>query len=119
MDMDEYQTQARKTAIYPVICLRAEHLACTSIPWLYPVMGLSGEAGEILEKCKKLVRDSKGTMTMHDVVSLKKELGDALWYLSQIAWELGFNLNSIAEENLWKLRKRSEEDKLHGEGDSR
>jgi len=102
-DFDTYQKEARKTAIYPNI---------GSNLW-YPTLGLTGEAGEVAEMVKKYYRD--GTK----MYGLSKELGDVLWYIANLAEELGLSLSSIAQENLSKLQDRKNRNKLHGSGDNR
>ncbi len=109
MDMDSYQQEARKTAIYPG--------AGRNI--IYPVLGLAGEAGEVAEKVKKMLRDGNGVMDSERRDSIIKELGDVLWYVANIASELGTSLSEVAERNLEKLRSRKERGMLRGEGDER
>jgi NTP pyrophosphatase (non-canonical NTP hydrolase) len=109
MTFDEYQKEARKTAIYPNI---GDNL-------VYPTLGLVGEAGEIAEKLKKVIRDSDGIISDEKRGEMAKELGDVLWYLSQLASELGFSFDEIAEMNIKKLESRAERGKLKGSGDNR
>lgn len=104
MNFDEYQKEARKTAIYDTITDRVT----------YPALGLSGEAGEVANKVKKMLRDKN-----LDVAGIAKEIGDVLWYCANLAEDLGFSLQGIAEENLSKLKRRQEEGKLGGSGDNR
>ena len=103
MTFDEYQECALKTAFYP----KDKGL-------YYTALGLSGETGEVAEKVKKLIRD--GTI---DRLSMMKELGDVLWYLSALSNELGISLNDVAEKNLQKLAGRSIAGTLQGSGDDR
>jgi len=109
MTFEEYQNKSRKTAIYPNI---GEN-------FIYPVLGLTGEAGEVAEKIKKVLRDKNGIISEETRVELKKELGDVLWYLSQLASELKISLDDVAEFNIEKLYSRMERSKLSGEGDNR
>lgn len=109
MDFNDYQKLSRETAIYPNIGKN----------FVYPTLGLSGEAGEIAEKVKKIIRDSDGVITDETRELLKKELGDVLWYVSQLAAEFGFTLDEVAEENIKKLFSRKERGKLQGSGDTR
>ncbi len=81
----------------------------------YLVMGLTGEAGEVAEKIKKLFRNGGAI----DPVLLKYELGDVLWYLSTLAHELGFTLDDVAQSNLDKLWDRKERGVIKSEGDTR
>ena len=106
---DNYQAMARETAVYPNI---GQNLS-------YPTLGLCGEAGEVAEKVKKLLRDKDGMSDNVFIYEMKRELGDVLWYISNICSELGITLASVAAHNLEKLKKREEENKLHGSGDNR
>ena len=109
MNFETYQINARKTAIYPSL----------GSNYVYPTLGLVGESGEVAEKIKKVLRDKNGIFDQETLIGLKKELGDVLWYVSNICSELNFSLEDIAEENLNKLKKRSLEGKIKGSGDNR
>ena len=109
MNFESYQIKARKTAIYPSL----------GSNYVYPTLGLVGESGEVAEKIKKVIRDRNGVIDQETLIGLKKELGDVLWYVSNICSELNLSLEEIAEENLNKLKKRSLEGKIKGSGDNR
>lgn len=109
MDFKEYQAKSRKTALYPNI----------GNNFVYPTLGLAGEAGEVAEKIKKVIRDKEGIIDDATREEIKKELGDVLWYLSQIASELNLSFDEVAEFNIEKLASRMERGKLHGNGDNR
>lgn len=109
MTFEDYQNQSRKTAIYPN----------AGDNFIYPTLGLAGEAGEVAEKVKKILRDKNGQVDDETRATLQKELGDVLWYITQTASEMDISLEDIAQGNLDKLFKRKDEDKLHGEGDNR
>lgn len=109
MDFKKYQEKSRKTAVYPD----------RDNNFIYPTLGLSGEAGEVSEKIKKVIRDKKGIVDDETREAIKKELGDVLWYVSQIATELKLSLDDIAEKNIEKLYSRMERGKLNGSGDNR
>jgi NTP pyrophosphatase (non-canonical NTP hydrolase) len=109
MDFSEYQSLSRRTATYPHA---GEDLT-------YPALGLCGEAGEVAEKVKKTLRDDGGVLTGERREALSRELGDVLWYLSQVATEAGLDLEEIAAENLDKLFSRQERGVLRGSGDDR
>ena len=109
MDFEEYQKRSRKTAIYPN----------KGNNFVYPVLGLVGESGEVAEKIKKVLRDNGGIVDETRKEEIKKELGDVLWYLAQIATELDISLNEVARLNVEKLESRMERNKLHGSGDNR
>jgi NTP pyrophosphatase (non-canonical NTP hydrolase) len=105
----DYQMNSRKTAVYP---MAGDNL-------LYPTLGLCGEAGEVAEKVKKMIRDDGGVLSGERRAALSKELGDVLWYVSQLATEADLDLDEIAESNLEKLLSRQERNVLHGSGDNR
>jgi len=109
MDLDKYQKDSRKTALYPD---RGKN-------FIYPTLGLVGEAGEVAEKIKKVIRDSGGKISKEARLEIKKELGDVLWYVSNLSAELKLNLSDVAKLNLEKLKSRKTRDKLHGSGDNR
>jgi NTP pyrophosphatase (non-canonical NTP hydrolase) len=107
--LNEYQEEALRTAFYPN---QGNNL-------YYPVLGLCGEAGEVAEKIKKIMRDKSGIVSDADRRALKKELGDVLWYLAITADELGFRLSDVAKTNVEKLADREKRNLLSGEGDDR
>lgn len=86
---------------------------------VYPTMGLVNEAGELAGKVKKIFRDKNGQIGDADREALKQELGDVLWYLTQICTELDLSLADVAEANLIKLFSRLERDRIGGDGDNR
>jgi len=108
MELSEYQLLSRRTAEYP----REAWLA-------YPALGLAGEAGEVAEHAKKAIRDDAGAVTHERRAAIAKELGDVLWYVSQLASELGLDLDEIAQVNLDKLLSRQRRGVLTGSGDER
>jgi len=109
MDFDNYQIEARRTAIYPN----------KDNNFVYPTLGLVGESGEVAEKIKKILRDKNGSFDYESKLALKKELGDVLWYLSNLCDELGYSLSDVAKENLKKLNLRLNSGKISGSGDDR
>lgn len=106
---NEYQRQSRTTARYPDI----------GSNYVYPVLGLCGEAGEVSEKIKKLLRDKGGVVDDAFREAAKKELGDVLWYHAQLCSEFGFTMEEVAKGNLDKLFGRVERGTIHGSGDNR
>ena len=106
MDFKTYQKKANSTAIYD-----------SKFSILYPTLGLAGEAGEVAEKVKKIIRDNK--QIINEKEGLAKELGDVLWYIAAIGRDIGYSLEVIAEMNIEKLADRKERGKIKGEGDNR
>ena len=109
MDFLAYQQQSRATARYP---------DAGSNP-IYPTLGLCGEAGEVADKVKKVIRDQGGSFSPEVIEALKLELGDVLWYVAQLATELGLDLEVIAQANLDKLSSRAARNVIAGDGDNR
>lgn len=109
MDFDEYQKKAKKTAIYPILGAK----------FVYPALGLADEAGEVVGKIKKVMRDDGGVLTEEKKIEIKKELGDVLWYLAQLSTDLGIKFSEVAAANIEKLASRMERNALHGSGDNR
>lgn len=103
MELNEYQKLALQTAVYP-----AEYKI------LYPALGMNGEAGEVADKVKKVIRDTivlkdcNGTIVLpkDKSIELAKEVGDVLWYCATLAKDLGFPLEEIAQMNVDKLQSR-------------
>ncbi len=100
---DAYQKTAADTAIYP-----------TTTAILYPALGLSGEAGEVANKVKKIVRDKE-----LDREGIAAELGDCLWYIAALCRDLNVEMSVVAKNNIAKLKARKEKGTLKGSGDKR
>jgi NTP pyrophosphatase (non-canonical NTP hydrolase) len=109
MTFEEYQVEARKTAVYPN----------KDNNFIYPTLGLAGEAGEVAEKIKKVLRDSDGIVSPEKKIEITKELGDVLWYVANLSKELGISLEEVAAKNIEKLKSRQDRNELHGSGDNR
>ena len=108
---NEYQMAVTETAVYPG--------PGTLNGLAYVTLGLAGEAGELANKVKKAYRDDGEELTPLRKAELKKELGDVLWYASQMATELGILLADVAADNLDRLQSRKQRGTLHGSGDNR
>jgi len=113
MNIREYQIWTRKTAKYPKESVEFE----PSMPYL--VMGLAGEAGEVANKYKKIIRDKYGIMDDADVDAILDELGDIVWYIARIVDELGYGFEDLAARNHAKLESRFSRGVIGGSGDNR
>ena len=109
MDFHSYQERSRTTARYPDAGRNP----------IYPTLGLCGEAGEVAEKVKKVLRDGGGAFSEAVRDDLLLELGDVLWDVAQLATELDLSLDTIAETNLAKLASRAARNVIGGDGDRR
>jgi NTP pyrophosphatase (non-canonical NTP hydrolase) len=110
MTFDEYQKKAATTIISTGDELKDR---------LHWVLGINGEAGEIAEKIKKIIRDQDGVMSEADKAELGKEIGDVLWYLAIFARHLDLSFDDIAQANITKLASRKQRGVLKGKGDNR
>lgn len=108
MELNEYQKRALETALYP-----------KEVRILYPTLGLTGEAGEVADKVKKVIRDNDGDFSVERRLEIAKELGDVLWCISTLANDLGYTLEEIGELNNRKLSSRKERGVISGNGDNR
>lgn len=119
MDFKSYQEKSKETAIYPKLTTMSENGSIRQLSFVYPAFGLCGEAGEVMEVLKRIVRDDGMTLTDDAREELRKEIGDVLWYLAQLCTELGISLDDAAEKNIEKLQKRKMSGTLHGKGGDR
>lgn len=110
MTLDEYQKLALQTALN-----HPEDLMDKTI-W---VMGIAGEAGEVVEKWKKIVAYKDGVITDEDKKELQKEMGDVVWYIAVLANSLGLTFEEVMQLNVDKLRDRMERGVTKGQGDNR
>ena len=105
----EYQQKASETAIFP----KEKALE-------YITLGLTGEAGEIANKVKKLIRDGADKETLEQKkIEIGYEIGDVLWYCAMLTKEVGMNLGHVMENNINKLHSRKERGTISGSGDNR
>lgn len=108
MKVNDYQAAALTTAVYP-----------EDKRIIYPALGMCGEAGEVADKVKKVIRDNNQDFTEEKKREIAKEIGDVLWYCATLAHDLGFSLEEIAQMNIEKLQSRKERGMLSGSGDNR
>lgn len=110
LSFDAYERAAGQTATYP------DRGTGTLT---YPVLGLNGEAGEVAEKLKKIIRDHGGELNDTQRDALIKELGDVLWYVAACCHELDVPMQEVAQRNLDKLASRKRRGVISGSGDER
>jgi NTP pyrophosphatase (non-canonical NTP hydrolase) len=110
MTFDEYQKQALTTAENDYEPLMERTI------W---AMGVSGEAGEVIEKWKKIVAYKSGKVSDADLADLAKELGDVVWYIAVFAHSLGLSFDDIMRRNVEKLKDRKKRAVIRGVGDNR
>ncbi len=112
MTFDEYQKQALTTAY-------TSEKNKTQMAQTIWAMGIVGEAGEVIEKWKKIVAYKDGNISQEDLDELAKELGDVVWYIAVMADSLGLSFEDIMQRNVEKLKSRQARDKIKGAGDNR
>ena len=106
LGFNEYQSRADQTAIYP-----------PEKGFEYLATGLAAEAGEVAGLISKGIRGDHMGMVSHD--DLVKEIGDVLWFVSQLATQMDVDLRDVAEKNLAKLEDRQKRGVIKGSGDDR
>ena len=107
-DFNSYQRIAATTAIYP-----------DNQRIVYPALGMAGEAGEVANKVKKIIRDGPNALPKEWRKELSKEIGDVLWYCAALASDLNIDLQEIVSENIQKLLDRKQRNVIGGSGDNR
>lgn len=111
MRLEDYAARAADTALYP------EAGTGSNAALAYATLGLAGEAGELANKVKKILRgDPRGWDVRTELIA---ELGDVLWYVAAMARELQAPLSLVANENLAKLAARADHGTIQGDGDNR
>lgn len=106
MDFQEYNER--------LAVIRAQYGLDRDKEIVVSVMGLAGETGEVCELIKKDIRDGN-----IDKIALKKELGDILAYLTNVANMYDFSLEDVAVANIDKLEDRMNRGTLRGNGNDR
>ena len=95
MKLNEYQEKAMSTAAYP-----------SEYEIVYCTLGINGEAGEIAEKIKKIIRDKNGEYSEEDKRLIALEIGDVMWYCANLANNIGYSFSEVAQMNVDKLESR-------------
>ena len=108
MSLDEYQQCALETAVYP-----------EEYNIVYLALEMAGEAGEVADKIKKVIRDSNADFSPVKCEEIAMEIGDVMWYCAVLADRIGYKLDTIARMNHRKLKSRQLRGKLGGSGDNR
>jgi NTP pyrophosphatase (non-canonical NTP hydrolase) len=113
MNFNEYQRECRKTDVGTAA------QDCLEPGWLYYVLGIGGEGGELLEKVKKLFRDKNGIIDDEFKEAVMKEMGDIQWYMARLCDCFNISFENVFLTNIEKLQSRKDRNKLHGDGDNR
>lgn len=118
MQLNEYQDKAKSTAQYPVVDLKIRDNVISG-NFLYPLLGVAEEAGELVGKIAKIVRNNDGIISLESRKTIALELGDILWMLSMVSAEFGFTLEEVAQMNIDKLQDRLNRNVIKSAGDNR
>lgn len=113
MEFNDYQKECRKTD------LGTSAQDVLNPGWLYYVLGIAGETGELIEKIKKLFRDKKGIIDQEFKDVVIKEMGDIMWYQARLCDQFDIEYDTISKTNIEKLLDRLDRNVLHGDGDDR
>lgn len=122
MTPNEYQEQAHTFACYekPISYENVGGQMIThELDWTYPALGLAEEAGEVVGKFAKAVRDESGNISGERREAIKKELGDVCWFVAELSTLLGFKLEEVMQHNIDKLTDRKKRNVISGSGDNR
>lgn len=93
MTINEYQSAAMRTSNKNIT--QDEHI-------LNGALGLTGESGEVADIVKKHLMQGHPL----DINHIAKELGDICWYIAETATAIGYDLETIMQMNVDKLKKR-------------
>ena len=122
LTINEYQEKAHEFAFYKSPCFMEQHgsiVHSKECTYVYPVFGLTEEAGEVAGKFAKIIRDKDGLINAEDEKAIEKELGDVCWMLAEICSVMGITLEDVMQHNLDKLNDRKKRNVLSGSGDNR
>lgn len=84
----------------------SQHGPDVNVPlMLTGVMGLCSETGELMEIVKKITFQGK-PLNEENLFHMKRELGDIIWYWTNMCRALHLDPNDVIAENVEKLRSR-------------
>lgn len=115
--VDHYQEFVDSVDLYKEV--RSEDLNPEFFQMLLAIIGINDEAGELMGKAKKIIRDKGGVPLASDITDIVHEMGDCLWYIVKLCNAVGVDLDFVIMSNMAKLKSRQRRDKLRGSGDDR
>ena len=124
LDLAAYEKMVREAAIYRdgvdelVNGANPEDIA-KMLKVFYAATGLAGEAGEVANKVKKILRDNGGVIDEATRQKVLGELGGVAWYLTAISAEFDFSVADVLQYNFDQITDRQARDVLKGDGDDR
>ena len=114
--LQNYQAATKTTAIYPGVGSGNPQAL------MYLSNGMAAEAGEVVGKFAKAIRDDnymEADLTPERREAILAEIGDVLWFAARLCDELDTTLEDVAEANVEKLQGRKARGTLGGDGDVR
>jgi NTP pyrophosphatase (non-canonical NTP hydrolase) len=93
MNINDYQLKAART------CTKIDGAIMDD---LHMVLGMQTEAAEIADVYKKHIAYKKEL----DLVNVKEEIGDLMWYIANMCNMHGWDLREILDTNIAKLEAR-------------
>jgi len=124
VSVEDYETMVSEAAIYKdavkefVSSGNTEAIA-KLFNVFYATTGLAGEAGEVANKVKKILRDNKGFIDADVRKKVLGELGGVAWYLAAVSAEFDLSLNDVMAYNFDQITDRQKRNVLQGDGDDR
>jgi NTP pyrophosphatase (non-canonical NTP hydrolase) len=124
VSVEDYETMVAEAAIYKdavneFVAAGSAGDVAKLFNVFYATTGLAGEAGEVANKVKKIIRDNKGIIDGAVRQKVLGELGGVAWYLAAVSAEFGLSLNDVLAYNYDQITDRQERNVLHGDGDDR
>lgn len=124
VELRDYAAMTRKAALYraevdALVRDSSDDDIARMLRIFYATTGLAGEAGEVCNKVKKILRDNRGVLNAETKQKLLGELGGVAWYLVALSEEIGFKIEEVLEYNLSQILDRLERNTIKGEGDDR
>ena len=119
-DIDLYQIEAHLTGV-------TYRNSNSPMYFIYPLLGLAGEVGELVDKVKKILRNAGDPETREAAMealrlhlpALQKEFGDVAWYWSESQKRMGMLASETLGGNIEKIRDRANRNVIRSEGDNR
>lgn len=121
MEINEYQRRAMTTC------------APTAENFVYMMLNLVAESGELAGKVAKAIRKGEATIDANNNLqqpstrhideeledAMRAEAGDVLWQLAGLCHVMGWELEAVGQKNLAKLKDRQQRGVIVGNGDNR
>lgn len=104
MNSQNYQNLALKTEPNQLDYTYTLERLNQNVRLLHGAIGLCTESGELIDSLKKYIYYNKPL----DIINLKEEIGDVLWYIALLCNALDCSMEEIMDTNIAKLKLRYE-----------